>query len=298
MGKYLLYNVNAFTKDLNAGNTAGVILDAEGLSIEKMQEIARDSGHTTTAFIFPPESEDHDIRIKFFTPTNEIPMCGHATVAANYVLARTMGTIGFVLQKTAKGIIPIEIKKAAEDYKIVMISAPPEYVGEVKDSIENELLSALKISTEDRYKACPIEVISTGNPTALIGIKSQERLNSLKPDIEKLVRIAKVIHCTSYYVFTLDPSDSAFLVFGRVFAPTIGIDEDPATGTANGPLGNYLVRHKLVELKGQTLEYKARQGGLARSGIVEISVKIENDEPGEVQVGGNAVIVSQTVIET
>jgi PhzF family phenazine biosynthesis protein len=100
------------------------------------------------------------------------------------------------------------------------------------------------------------------------------------------------INCKGYYVFTVDPQDSDILIHGRMFAPAIGINEDPVTGNANGPLGAYLVHHKLVNHDNSVFRFKARQGeAIKRPGIIEVEVKIEDGEPVEVKVSGNAVIV-------
>jgi PhzF family phenazine biosynthesis protein len=131
----------------------------------------------------------------------------------------------------------------------------------------------------------------------MIGIRSLDRLHSLQPDLPKLAEISRRIRCNGYYVFVMTPSDE-YLVHGRMFAPAIGIAEDPVTGNANGPLGAYLVSHRLASAADGELVFRARQGeAIGRPGVVEVSVGIEDGSPKIVRVAGQAVIVYQSILE-
>ncbi len=111
MKRYQIYQVDVFTQEKFQGNPAGVVLDAEGLDVNQMQNIAREINCSETAFIFPPESSNHDFRVRYFTPTTEVPVCGHATIAALYVWAHHNNMTDFsrIKIKTEAGILPIEI---------------------------------------------------------------------------------------------------------------------------------------------------------------------------------------------
>ncbi len=129
----------------------------------------------------------------------------------------------------------------------------------------------------------------------MIGIKSIEALNKMQPNYDMLSKLSKVIKCNGYYVFTVDEEDNDILVHGRMFAPVIGINEDPVTGNANGPLGAYLVYHNLVRHNNSLFKFKAKQGeAINRAGIIEVEVKIEDKKPVEVKISGNAVIAFKT----
>lgn len=131
----------------------------------------------------------------------------------------------------------------------------------------------------------------------MIGIKKRSQLNSLTPDLSQLSYLSQVIGCSGYFVFTFDSDDPNVLSHGRMFAPAIGINEDPVTGNANGPLGAYIARHKLAKHDGSQFQFKGKQGeAIGRPGIVEVKVMIKNDKPVQVQIGGNAVIVFKTSI--
>jgi len=296
MGINRLYQVDSFTREKFTGNPAGVVSNADGLTEDQMKKMAREINCSETAFVFSPQAEDHDARIRFFTPTTEVPICGHATVAAIYVRAiETRARASRVLQKTGVGILPVDIVEDGNDYKIIMTQGKPEFSSTIEGADKETLISALGISPSDLDERCPIEIASTGHSKVMIAIKSRSLLNRLKPNMAALAELSKKIGCNGYFVFTFESDDPEILTHGRMFAPAIGINEDPVTGNANGPLGAYLVHHGLTQHDGTQLRFKGKQGeAIGRPGIVEVNVKIENNEPVQVQIGGNAVIVFQT----
>lgn len=290
--KFNLYQIDSFTKEKFAGNPAGVITNADGLTDSEMQKIARELNNSETAFIFSSNSSEYDVHVRFFTPTNEVPICGHATIAAHYARAieNCLDTTR-VYHKTGAGILPVDIIKENKDYKIVMTQGKIEFGAAIDGSNKEELLEALNIRDSDLMKGYEIQIVSTGHSKVMVGIKGIETLNALQPNYDALARLSKIIKCNGYYVFTVDPRDSDILIHGRMFAPAIGINEDPVTGNANGPLGAYLVHHNLIKHNNSLFRFKAKQGeAIRRPGIIEVEVKIEDNEPAEVKVSGNAVI--------
>ncbi len=299
MKKYRLYQVDSFTKELFKGNPAGVVLNADGLSDLQMQKIAREFNNSETAFILSPDAEDHEVRIRFFTPSTEVPSCGHATIAAHYIRAKEMNLNSCtVIQKIGIGILPVDIEKSGEEYKIIMTQGEPEigepFTGEVKDRI----ISALGLVESDLEKNCPVQIVSTGHSKVLVGIRSRTKLNNLYPDMSGLKKISADIGCNGYFVFTFDSENTDALSYGRMFAPAIGIPEDPVTGNANGPLGAYVVKNGLIPLDNKTVTFKGCQGeAIGRLGTVEVWVDHNNGIPEKVRIGGNAVTVFKTGIE-
>ncbi|SMC25965.1 phenazine biosynthesis protein PhzF family [Clostridium acidisoli DSM 12555] len=296
--KYDLYQVDSFTKEKFTGNPAGVITNADGLTDCEMQKIARELNNSETAFIFSSNSNEYDVHVRFFTPTNEVPICGHATIAAHYVRAIKNGfdTVRFY-HKTGAGILPVDIIKENEDYKIIMTQGKIEFGPSIDGTNKEELLAALNIKDSDLLENYEIQIVSTGHSKVMVGIKSIEILNTLQPDYNALSKLSEVIECNGYYVFAVDSNEKDILIHGRMFAPAIGINEDPVTGNANGPLGAYLVHHNLVKHNNSVFKFKAKQGeAIRRPGIIEVEVKIEDKEPVEVKVSGSAVIVFQSEI--
>jgi len=294
--KYNLYQIDSFSKEKFTGNPAGVITNADGLTDDEMQKIARELNNSETAFIFSSNSNDYDVHVRFFTSTSEVPICGHATIAAHYARAVENGLdTSRVYHKTGAGILPVDIIKENEDYKIVMTQGKIEF-GAIIDGInKEELLAALNINNSDLLDNYEIQIASTGHSKVMIGIKSIETLNTLQPDYNALSKLSKIIKCNGYYVFTVNSQESDILINGRMFAPAVGINEDPVTGNANGPLGAYLVKHNLVKHNNSIFKFKAKQGeAIKRTGIIEVEVKIEDKKPVEVKISGNAVIIFKT----
>lgn len=299
MKPYRVYQVDAFTKDKFHGNPAGVVPDANGLTEKQMQSVARELNNSETAFILSPTSSDHDCWIRFFTPTTEVPSCGHATIAAHYVRAveNQLPTCSNK-QKIGIGILPVDIVKEADDYKIIMTQGDPTFENPLEDETRNRIISALDLLESDLNKRCPIQVVSTGHSKVIVGINSRSKLNALRPNLEELTQLSDIAGSKGYFVFTFDTDNEIILTHGRMFAPAIGIPEDPVTGNANGPLGAYLVYHKLVDCSKPTVTFKAQQGeAIGRTGIVEVSVDINDGKPAKVHVGGSAVIVFKTEIK-
>lgn len=296
MKTYKVYQVDAFTKVKFNGNPAGVVMNADGLSDKDMQNIARELNNSETAFIFKGKEGLYDMHTRYFTPTKEVPICGHATIASQYVYAMEMGYSDItLLNKTGASILPVTIQKTEGDYKITMTQGEIVFGEVISGERRKELLSALDLSETDMIEDLDIQIVSTGHSKVLIGIKSESLLNKLSPDMVKLSKLSNLIGCNGYYVFVMDKEDKNHLVKGRMFAPAIGINEDPVTGNANGPLGAYLVKYKMVEGVSNPFVFKAQQGvAMGRPGLIEVQVTHNNGIPNQVKIKGEAVVVFET----
>lgn len=299
MKTYKVCQVDSFTKERFHGNPAGVVLNADGLTEEQMQKIARELNNSETAFIFNSDSPEYDIEVRFFTPTTEVPICGHATIAAHYVYAKEHhSTGGRVIQKTKAGILPVDVVWKDNDYSIVMTQGTPEVSKPLAQSIRKQIADGLGISEHDICREYPVAISSTGHSKVMVPIYSNELLHGLRPKADKLTEISNQIGCNGYYIFTLNPRDD-ILVHGRMFAPAIGIDEDPVTGNANGPLGAYLVHFDILQDDGtNSFDFDIMQGeAIKRDGTMHVHVAKEQNKPLLVQIAGNAVIAFSTEIQ-
>jgi PhzF family phenazine biosynthesis protein len=299
MKDYRIYQVDSFTRNRFHGNPAGVVPNADGLTDAQMQRIARELNNSETAFIFASQSPEYDVEVRFFTPTTEVPLCGHATIAAHYVRAIEGAAVtGRVLQKTKAGILPVDIVKDGDDFSIIMTQGTPQVGEPFPQAVTKEIAEALGISAEDLRPECPTCIASAGHSKIMVGIRSNVQLHALKPNMEALAAISAKVGCNGYYVFTLNPGEDV-LVHGRMFAPAIGILEDPVTGNANGPLGIYLVHYGIcrnLEQKDE-LNFKILQGeAIHRDGGMLVHVQIENGKPKCVQITGQAVVAFHTDI--
>ncbi|MDN5202677.1 PhzF family isomerase [Fulvivirgaceae bacterium BMA10] len=299
MKKLIVYQIDAFTKEKFKGNPAGVVVNADGLSDDQMQLIARELNNPETAFLFSTDTTDCDGVIRYFTPKTEVPICGHATIAAMYAKALEDNLDSCILKiKTRIGILPFEIIKENGDYEVIMTQGDFELGHAFEEDTMQRLVTSLGLERSDLHEQCPVQIASTGHSKVMIGIKNREKLNDLTPDYNELTDLSKQIQCNGYFVFTLDSDDPEILTYGRMFAPAIGINEDPVTGNANGPLGGYLVQNRLVSYENGLFEFKGAQGEkINRLGIVKVKVKIENNKPSLIQIRGRATVVFKSEIE-
>jgi PhzF family phenazine biosynthesis protein len=296
--KYNVYQVDAFTKQLFSGNPAGVVPQADGLTEHEMQFIARELNNSETAFIFSSSDPAYQVYLRFFTPMTEVPICGHATIAAHYVRAfEQQLNSGILTQKTGAGILPIEIVRQQDDYSIIMTQGTISFSEIISQSLQKEISSAIGLAPTDLDNNCPMQIVSTGHSKVMIGIKRNESLHCLQPDLSHLKELSKKIGCNGYFVFTLEKANDEGFAHGRMFAPAIGINEDPVTGNANGPLGAYLVKHKLIEATGDSVRFIGVQGeAIGRPGKVHVTISVKDGLPKEVKIAGTAVIVFKTTI--
>lgn len=299
MKKILIYQIDSFTTEKFKGNPAGVVINADGLSDENMQAIAKELNNSETAFIFSSTNNpDIDYTIRYFTPSIEVPSCGHATIAALYAKALEDNLNSCILRISTKiGILPVEVEKTDHDYQITMTQGAFTLSPAFGDMITEQILSALGLNFSDLEENCPVQIASTGHSKVMIGIKSRKKLNQLHPDMISLMKLSNEIGCNGYFVFTFDSDDENILTYGRMFAPAIGIAEDPVTGNANGPLGGYLVQNKLVNYENDYFEFNGRQGEqINRPGMVNVKVTVNNGLPEQVKIKGNAVPIFKTTL--
>jgi PhzF family phenazine biosynthesis protein len=288
-----LFDVSVFGTDESPGNTAGVVLDADGLTDREMRGIAKDACHSETAFVLRPDGNDHDVRLRFFTPTTEVPACGHATIAAHYVRAHTLQLrSGTVAQKTLAGRFQVDVERGTRDYQITLVQHRVAFGAMLDRSRQRRVREALGIDSSACDLRCPMQIVSTGHSKVMIGIRDRATLNALRPDLNRLAALSKEISCNGYFVFTLDSDDQRILVHGRMFAPAIGISEDPVTGNANGPLGAYLVKHDLLAAPASQVSFCAKQGeAMGRPGLIHVTVQLERGRPARVRLTGRVRVV-------
>lgn len=291
-----IFQVDAFTTELFGGNPAGVVLDARGLDEAAMLKIARELNNSETAFVFPEAGEGYDLEVRFFTPTREVPICGHATVSAHYVYAKSRGMgSGRIVQKTKAGILPVEILPEEGDLRVVMTQGKIEFGAVLDEEERRALLEGLGIGSEELEPSLPIEIVSTGHSKVMVPLRSRRTLDSLAPRGELLAALSARIGCNGFYAFSFDSGEEGVLASGRMFAPAIGIAEDPVTGNANGPLGAYLVRHGRLPSRDEGERFRIKQGeAMGRKGYMEVEVYGSGGEPTLVKISGRARIAFET----
>lgn len=277
-----VYVVHAFSKDGVGGNTAGVVLDGDVLTESEMKQIAKDVGFSETAFV--SHSNCADVRIRFFTPEEEVDLCGHATIAAFHVLKeRDLLGSGRFTQETKAGVLEVEIR---DDSTIMMQQRLPEFFP-VTDY--QEIADSLKVPLEALDDRFPIQIGFTGLRDVLIPIKSLTELLSIRADFQKVREVSQRYDVVGYHLFTLETLGEA-TVHTRNFAPLYGIDEESATGTSNGALACYLFQQNIVPRN--TLRFVMEQGyvmELQSEVVVELTAMGEN--LSQVKVGGKSTLL-------
>lgn len=271
--------VDAFTDEPLSGNVAGVVPDAGGLAEEQLRAIAAELGASETAFLFP--SEEADRRIRYFTPTREVDLCGHATIASHGFL-RSTGEIdsGTHTLETNVGVLEIEID---EDGTVWMAQAEPS-VHRV-DADYDRLADALGIDRAalvDVGDELPTAVASTGLAFLVVPVAFLESLGDATPDAAAIEELSTAFDVAGIYAFTFDTLASESTLHARMFAPAVGVPEDPVTGTASGACGAYLDHVGAFDGDAPE-ELRFEQGHfLDRGGIVRVRT-------GEdIRVGGRA----------
>jgi PhzF family phenazine biosynthesis protein len=235
---HVIHQVNAFTAEGKNGNPAGVVLDADGLSDQRMQAIAAGAGFSETAFA--ARSQAATRRLRFFTPTTEVELCGHATIAAwSLMYQKGLLSAGAYTQQTKAGLLGIVI----DDQGLVfMEQAQAQFDEEIPYSFIAPLLG---MSEEDFHSTLPLQIVSTGLRDLLVPVKDKAVLARLRPDLKGIADFSRSHKISGFHVFGFRRGGVS-IATARNFAPADGIDEEAATGTSNGALLCYLKRYGLL----------------------------------------------------
>lgn len=293
MKKLLVKKVDAFTDVPLAGNPAGVVHGADNLSERELQGLAREMNLSETAFILSPEDAGVDFELRFFTPTQEVQLCGHATLAAYHSLVeekvlRVQGAVGKFNHKTKSGLYGVDVRPRGAFEQIMMQMDKPSFGEEFKDT--DKLCKVLGMEEKKLHDELPCQVMN--NDTIIVPVDSLATLEKLDPDhsaIAKLQKKEKVEHILPWTKETHDMGSNYHM---RLFAPAVGINEDPVTGVGHARLAAYLVRHKVIKATGGLSNMTGEQGHfVGRPGKVTVEVKSEGAIIREVRVGGTAVTV-------
>jgi PhzF family phenazine biosynthesis protein len=293
---YRIFQVDAFTDQLFAGNPAVVVLDADTLSDRQMQLIAREINTGDTAFVLSSREPDHDLRVRFFTSVREVPYVGHATIAAHVVLAAVHGSGERKLrQLSGIGVVEVEVTKRVGGAEIAVRQPAAKVVRSLTDTELDSLLDALGVGSGDLDPRCPAEIHALRATRLLIGLKAGSALANLKPDFGALARLTPHLGADGYFVFTTASEVVGCLTEARMFCPAIGIPEDAVSGNAHGMLGAYLVRHGLLKTQAGRARFSGAQGAaLGRPGLVNVEIESEGQNPHAVRIAGTGVIVFET----
>jgi len=263
-----------------------------------MLAIARELNNGDTAFVLPPEGDDHDLRVRFFTPRTESAFVGHATIATHYVLSRDPAPHpGRARQKQKAGRVDVEIRGAGADRRIAVRQPAPPLGRELNERERLAVLDALALSSADLDPRCEMRIVGGAGNRLLIGVRGSQQLKQMKPDFGRLTTLSAQLGASGHFVFTTESGQPDCLTLSRMFCPAIGIPEDPVSGNAHGLLGAYLLHHGLLERNGDKVEFSGAQGQFQnRPGRVDVELEFEDGRLAGVWIVGSAAMVFETTI--
>ena len=297
MSTYTFYQLDVFCEKPLAGNPLAVFPEPGKLTPKQMQAIAREMNLSETTFVLP--STRATKRIRFFTPTAELPLAGHPTIGTWWTLAE-LGLVDVprdgvcrVTQETGSGVLPVDIHmKGGKPEQVVMVQALPAFEETALDV--DELSAALGGSAGLVSEPAP-QVVSTGLPQLMVPIRSLEALKSLPSGGAGagLARMLRSVGTDCAMCYALETEHPEANVHCRMFAPGLGVPEDPATGSASGALGSYLVWHGIMRPHDGVANIHIEQGfEIGRPSHIHVGISVGNGgEITEVRVGGRAITV-------
>jgi trans-2,3-dihydro-3-hydroxyanthranilate isomerase len=279
--------VDVFTETPFEGNPLAVFLDAEGLSDLEMQTIARELNLSETSFVLPIEGDAATARLRIFTPGAEMPFAGHPTIGTAYALVSS-GRVpadmhAFVLQENI-GPVPIRVERAANPF-LAWLRTPPISFG--TKFAGAPWARALGLAQADLLgEAYPVRIVSAGNPFLFVPLRDPAAVDRAALEATALQR---ELGMSVSGVFVFAPVANG--AYSRMFAPEFGIIEDPATGSATGPLGAYMAEYGLLPNTDGT-HFTSEQGvRMKRRSIIHGVLRLREGKLDTVEIGGSAVKV-------
>jgi trans-2,3-dihydro-3-hydroxyanthranilate isomerase len=290
-------HLDVFTDRPFEGNQLAVFPEPGGISVEIMQTIAREMNFSESTFIFPP-ARGGDVRMRIFTPGTELPIAGHPTIGSAFALAIegviARGRPEFVFE-LGVGPTPVSLEWDAKGLSFAWMQQPlPEFGGTVDD--RSSLAAALGIEPADLAPGPPAQMVSCGVPFLFVPIATQAAVDSVAVDRKALARScrdAKLPELPVFFFAVTGNDRSEASVHSRMLAPGFGIVEDPATGSASGPLGCYLLHHRVVAPAAAQAILSVQGVAMKRPSRIHISIDSANDRITRVRVGGQSVLIGR-----
>jgi len=298
-------HLDVFTDRPFEGNQLAVFPDPQGLSTADMQAIAREMNFSESTFIFPPEdaaaaARGGRARMRIFTPGSELPMAGHPTIGSTFALAAegtiAPGTKDFVFEL---GVGPTPVSLDWSDGALAfawMTQLLPAFGDTIADRAA--FAAAVGVDEHELVAGLPLEVITCGVPYLFVPLTSREAVDRVSIERRALSRCYQDAGIEEQAVFLFTTAggpdgSSVETVYSRMLAPSFGISEDPATGSASGPLGCYLVHHEIVSSEAAGNMLSLQGVAMGRPSRIYISIDARDGGITRVRVGGQAVMVGR-----
>jgi trans-2,3-dihydro-3-hydroxyanthranilate isomerase len=299
MGKrYRYLHLDVFTSEKFGGNPLAVFTDARGLAAETMQAVAREMNFSESTFILPAEQPDTDIRMRIFTPGKEMPMAGHPTVGSTFALAldgvipagRRRWTFGLNIGPT-----PVDIDWEGDRPAFVWMTQRLPAFGNVVGDVDAAALAIGVDPAAIRDTGLPVHEVSCGVPFVFFPLATRAAVDRAAPNLRAFNALCQAAGVDDHamFVFTREPGNDGATIYSRMFAPGLGVAEDPATGSASGPLGCYLVRHGVTPPERAAAILSLQGVKMGRPSWIHIAIGVDRGGITKVQVGGEAVLVGE-----
>jgi trans-2,3-dihydro-3-hydroxyanthranilate isomerase len=291
--RYRLRWVDVFTERALAGNPLAVVLEADGLSDAQMQAIARETNLSETTFVLPPAKREHTAKVRIFTPHVELPFAGHPTVGTGWVLIDeglvASDAAAFTLEE---GVGPISVRVDRGGGEVVLwMSHPPVKFGEVIEEREN-MAAALRLMVTDLLPEVPFQIVSTGVPFVYVALTDAAAVDRAVSSGEALTGVLDRYGLPGVFLFA---SIGGNRLYSRMFDPhtVTRIVEDPATGSASGPLGAFAVRYGLIPRAAHVSIVSEQGTKMGRQSFIRILLVYPAgaELPSKIEVGGSVVPV-------
>lgn len=281
------YLLDVFTNEQFGGNQLALFPDASEINPELFQTIASEFNLSETVFLFPPTKEKENYSMRIFTPLCELPTAGHPTIGTAHFLASLNSSLTRITLNQEVGEIEVTINRINGKPDSIIMSQPLPFFGKTFDN-KKAIAEMISINEED-VGITPIQEISCGNVFLFIPVRSAEILRQVKLNSAKWESLKNTFESIGIYIFSVkDVMDGD--VQGRLFAPAMGIIEDPATGSANGPLACYIHKYDLLNFPIVSLQGLE----MGRPSKLHLNIRSNaNNQIDGVYVGGQSVIMGK-----
>lgn len=294
MMNYPFVTLDVFTTRRFAGNPLAVVFDADGFSDEAMQTIAREFNLSETVFVNRPATAAHRADVRIFTPARELPFAGHPTVGAAVALALRDGVKGeaaFILGEKV-GPVPCRVSVGGADQGQAIFDLPrlPARVGEAASLAI--MAAALRVpESAIGYGAHRPALYSAGNPFTMIPLKTRADVDAAVLDRDAFAKMEQGDAKNAFF-YCAEPTNSAHHFYARMFAPSLGVGEDPATGSAVAAFAGVIMDY---EKPGDGVHaYVIEQGyRMGRPSQIELTLEVQNGALVKASIGGGAIVMMQ-----
>jgi trans-2,3-dihydro-3-hydroxyanthranilate isomerase len=288
--------LDVFTDKPFQGNQLAVFPDGRSLPVETMQAIAKEMNFSESTFILPAEGKG-DVRMRIFTPDDELPMAGHPTIGSTFALAHLgripRGGAQFVFE-LGVGPTPVALEWADNGLSFAwMTQRPPEF-GRSPANL-GDLAAALGLEVDDLADGPPPQEVSCGVPFFFVRLASRRAVDAADANRRALERFygAHGLAMLPIFIFTTESGSDKATCYSRMFAPGSGIVEDPATGGASGPLGSYLVHHGVLTPQEGTRIVSLQGRKMGRPSWIHVDIGTSSGAIDRVRVGGKAILIGE-----